>query len=131
MAEGGSSAADRRAIWLDRCRSGLLPPPRALEDCQMNLITDAWLPVRTPAGRQTIQPDQIADPDVLALDFPRPDLNGAVAELLIALLATFDPPADEREWSARWQSRKIDAGALAVAASAFEFQRFAQVPDLT
>ena len=96
----------------------------------MNLITDPWLPVRTSAGSRTIRPDQIAEPDVLGLDFPRPDLNAAVAEMLIGLLSTFDPPADEREWAARWRERRINVGALAVAASAFAFERFAQEPGI-
>ena len=97
----------------------------------MNLITDPWLPVRTSAGSRTIRPDQIAEPDVFGLDFPRPDFNAAVAEMLIGLLVTFDPPADERDWAARWRERRINAGALAVAASAFAFERFAQEPEIT
>jgi CRISPR system Cascade subunit CasA len=96
----------------------------------MNLLTDRWLPVRTSTGRRVIRPDQIAEPDVLALDFPRPDFNSAVAELLIGLLSTFDPPADERDWAARWRERRIDANALAVAAPAFAFERFAQEPGI-
>lgn len=92
----------------------------------MNLITRSWLPVRTPSGRRYIRPDQIGEPDVLALDFPRPDMNGSVAELLIGLLSTFDPPADEREWRERWGSRQVNAEALAVGAPAFAFERFAQ-----
>ena len=67
---------------------------------------------------------------MLALDFPRPDFNAAVAEMLIALLSTFDPPDDERDWAARWRERRINAGALAVAAQAFELERFAQEPGI-
>ena len=42
----------------------------------MNLLTDPWLPVRTSGGRGMVKPSEIADPAVLALDFPRPDFNG-------------------------------------------------------
>jgi CRISPR-associated protein Cse1 (CRISPR_cse1) len=63
----------------------------------MNLIEDTWLPVRTSNGRRMIRPDQISGNHVLALDFPRPDFNAAIAEMLIGLLTTFDPPDDERD----------------------------------
>ena len=65
----------------------------------MNLITDPWLPARTPAGRRMIRPAEMVDPDVLALDFPRADFNGAVTEWKIGLLATTAAPADDRAWS--------------------------------
>ena len=72
-----------------------------------NLITDPWLPVRRlSGGRSWIAPAQItiafADDPILALDFPRPDWNAAVTELLIGLLATVMAPRDTRDWADAW-----------------------------
>lgn len=65
----------------------------------MNLITDAWIPVRHADGtRAVIAPHQIADPGIAAPDWPRADLNLACYELLIGLVAMADPPADRRDW---------------------------------
>ena len=65
----------------------------------LNLITDAWIPVRRRSGRDVIRPDQIADPDVLRPDWPRPDLNLACLELLVGLVYLAHPPqgSDDRE----------------------------------
>ena len=51
----------------------------------LNLITDAWIPVLRTSGRDIVRPDQIAEPDILRPDWPRPDLNLACLELLIGL----------------------------------------------
>ncbi len=58
----------------------------------LNLILDQWIPVIRHSGRDTIRPDQIAEPDVLRLDWPRPDLNLACIELLIGLVYLAHPP---------------------------------------
>ena len=58
----------------------------------LNLITDSWIPVLRRSGRDTIRPDQIAEPDVLRPDWPRPDLNLACYELLIGLVYLARPP---------------------------------------
>lgn len=65
----------------------------------LNLITDAWIPVRRRTGRDVIRPDQIAEPDVLRPDWPRPDLNLACLELLVGLVYLAQPPqgSDDRE----------------------------------
>jgi len=73
----------------------------------LNLITDPWLPVRRlKGGREWIAPAQItadfATNPILALDFPRPDWNAAVTELLIGLLATVAAPLDTRGWADAW-----------------------------
>jgi CRISPR system Cascade subunit CasA len=65
----------------------------------LNLITDAWLPVRRlHSGRCTIRPSQltetICDDPVIAIDWPRADFRIATLELLIGLLATACPPHD-------------------------------------
>jgi len=64
----------------------------------LNLITDHWIPVRCRSGRRVIRPDQIADPDVLRPDWPRPDLNLACLELLVGLMYLAHPPqgSDDR-----------------------------------
>ena len=65
----------------------------------LNLITDAWIPVRTVDGeRRVIRPDQIAEPGVDRPDWPRADFNLACYELLIGLTFLADPPDDEEDW---------------------------------
>ncbi len=63
----------------------------------LNLISDPWIPVRRTTGPETIRPDQIADPDVLGFDWPRPDLNLACHELMIGLAYLACPPEDESQ----------------------------------
>ena len=72
-----------------------------------NLIADAWLPVRRLAGRREwICPadltSRFGDDPIVALDFPRPDWNAAVTELLIGLLAVVMPPEDTAAWADLW-----------------------------
>lgn len=64
----------------------------------LNLISDPWIPVLRRSGRDTIRPDQVAEPDVLRPDWPRPDLNLACYELLIGLVYLARPPkgSDDR-----------------------------------
>ena len=59
----------------------------------LNLISDHWIPVQRDSGPDIIRPDQIADPDVRELAWPRPDLNLACLELLIGLTYLACPPA--------------------------------------
>ncbi|MXZ34897.1 MAG: type I-E CRISPR-associated protein Cse1/CasA [Acidobacteria bacterium] len=59
----------------------------------LNLISDPWIPVLRRSGCDTIRPDQIAEPDVLRPDWPRPDLNLACYELLIGLVYLAHPPS--------------------------------------
>ncbi len=65
----------------------------------LNLITDAWIPVRRRSGRDVIRPDQVVEPDVLFPDWPRPDLNLACLELLVGLAYLAHPPrwSEDRE----------------------------------
>ena len=75
----------------------------------INLILDAWLPIRRLSGeRAWIRPADItsafADDPILALDFPRPDWNAAVTELLIGLLACVIAPEGDGEWAELWAS---------------------------
>ena len=95
----------------------------------MNLLTDPWLPVRTSGGRGMVKPSEIANPAALALDFPRPDFNGAVAEFLIGLLSTMCAPQNENEWRRLWYERPTSEALQAAfepAVEAFEFGRFMQ-----
>ncbi len=58
----------------------------------LNLISDPWIPVLRASGPDIIRPDQMAEPDVLRLNWPRPDLNLACLELLIGLTYLAHPP---------------------------------------
>lgn len=85
---------ETRARGSSRSRDELRTPLAML-----NLINDPWIPVRCRAGRRVIRPDQIAEPDVLRPDWPRPDLNLACLELLVGLVYLAHPPrgSDDRK----------------------------------
>jgi CRISPR system Cascade subunit CasA len=94
-----------------------------------NLISAPWLPCRRASGaRDWIAPHDItsdfeADP-ILALDFPRPDWNAAVSELLIGVVSATIPPQDQDEWADLWlapPSSETLGAALAPLAFAFDF----------
>ena len=73
----------------------------------INLITDPWLPVRRLSGALSfVRPADITlsfvDDPIVALDFPRPDWNAAVTEMLIGLLACVMAPEDDEEWARLW-----------------------------
>ena len=68
----------------------------------LNLITDAWIPVRTTDDeRRVIRPDQIAEPGIVRPDWPRADFDLACYELLIGLVFLADPPKHAGDWSKR------------------------------
>jgi CRISPR system Cascade subunit CasA len=59
----------------------------------MNLLEEAWIPVRRASGeRQRITPSAMTDgidtDPIVALDAPRPDFNGALIQFLIGLVQT-------------------------------------------
>lgn len=67
----------------------------------MNLVHTPWIPVRHADGTSgRIRPAQLAaiDNPPVALDAPRPDFNGALAQFLIGLLQTAFTPRDDDEW---------------------------------
>ena len=67
----------------------------------MNLITDAWIPVRHKNGKvNRIAPWQITEGEgvITVLASPRPDFNGALIQFLIGLLQTTFAPKNPREW---------------------------------
>lgn len=69
----------------------------------MNLITDAWIPIRRKNGaEESIAPWQITEgsPEevITELAAPRPDFNGALIQFLIGLLQTTCAPEDSRQW---------------------------------
>lgn len=76
----------------------------------INLITSDWLPVRRASGlRETIAPHQLTDgltgPEpIVSLDFGRPDLDGAVTELLIGLIAVAMGPKGDAAWAEVWRA---------------------------
>lgn len=68
----------------------------------LNLVNDAWIPVRRRDGSRTvIAPWQMADDGLAFPDWPRPDLNIACLELLIGLVFLADPPRDAEDWEDR------------------------------
>lgn len=74
----------------------------------LNLLTDAWLPVRRLSGtRDVIRPAQIVeglaggDP-VVSPDWPRADFRIATLEFFIGLLAVAAPPRDDAAWLDGW-----------------------------
>lgn len=72
----------------------------------LNLIDDPWIPVLCADGsRRIIAPWQMAEPDVVRPDWPRPDLNIACLELLIGLVFLADPPVDSEDWDERCPAR--------------------------
>ena len=73
----------------------------------LNLLTDAWLPVRRRSGEAVwIEAsgvtDSIKEDPVVAFAWPRPDFNGAAMEFMTGLLSTAAAPADDREWLGWW-----------------------------
>ena len=88
----------------------------------LNLLIDAWIPVRRRSGAlDVVAPAAVAvteaDP-VVALDWPRPDFRMACTEFLIGLFATACPPADHDAWLALWEVPP-DTAALAAAFAMF------------
>lgn len=94
-----------------------------------NLIAARWLPCRRATGaRVWIAPNEItsdfATDPILALDFPRPDWNAAVTELLVGLLSATIPPEDADQWAELWLSPPLPEvlkTALEPLAFAFDF----------
>ena len=86
----------------------------------LNLIADAWIPVRCTNGRRLIRPDQIAEADVLFPDWPRADLNIACLELLIGLVYLADPALEVEDWADRQADPEHLRAALAPLAPAFD-----------
>ena len=65
----------------------------------MNLLDEAWIPVRRKNGAQDwIAPWQISEPDIVALDARRPDFNGALVQFLIGLVQTTTLMNSHAEW---------------------------------
>lgn len=91
----------------------------------MSLLDEAWLPVRCRDGsRRLIRPAEIADRAIIALDWPRPDLDAGCREFLIGLLSTacHARVSDDELWCEWWETppapAQLDA-ALAPFADAF------------
>jgi CRISPR system Cascade subunit CasA len=75
----------------------------------MNLLDEAWIPVRRSNGEQDwITPLQITEPTIVALDARRPDFNGALIQFLIGLVQTTTPMDSEIEWK-QWNEQPPSA----------------------
>ncbi|MEA3253177.1 MAG: type I-E CRISPR-associated protein Cse1/CasA [Pseudomonadota bacterium] len=91
----------------------------------MNLLSDPWLPFRDKNGAVTYQPPSaLADPDILDLELPRADFQGAAWQFLIGLLQTAMTPKNTDAWLDRYLEpssvEELEA-TLAPFSSAFEF----------
>lgn len=71
----------------------------------MNLINDAWIPVRRADGTtEKIEPWRLTDhvgtgkSPIVAVASPRPDFDGALTQFLIGLLQTTCTPETEAAW---------------------------------
>ncbi len=76
----------------------------------MNLINDAWIPVRRADGTtEKIEPWRLTDhidtgkSPIVAVASPRSDFDGAITQFLIGLLQTTCTPATEAAW---WEWRE-------------------------
>jgi len=66
----------------------------------MNLLDDAWMPIRRHDGsRGWIAPHQLGEPTLAAFDACRPDFNGALAQYAIGLLQSCSPVEGRSAWS--------------------------------
>lgn len=66
----------------------------------MNLLDDAWMPIRRHDGsRGWIAPHQLGEPTLAAFDACRPDFNGALAQFAIGLLQSCTPVEGRSAWS--------------------------------
>ena len=78
----------------------------------MNLLDEAWIPVRRDNGKQDwIAPYQITEPDIMTLDARRPDFNGALIQFLIGLIQTTTPMDSSVEWQ-QWNDQPPSAELL-------------------
>ena len=80
----------------------------------MNLITDAWLPVRRKSGHTDIvAPWQLTDKDdpIVAFNSPRPDFDGALWQFVIGLLQTTVAPENREAW-VYWLEQPPDPAVL-------------------
>lgn len=74
----------------------------------LNLITDAWVPVLDSEGkRHRVTPAQVLQDEYVAFGYPQPDLNAACLELILCMVQTASAPQDNEEWEA-W----MEAGAF-------------------
>lgn len=96
-----------------------------------SLIVDRWLQCRRASGaRVWLAPHEIAsdfaeDP-VVALDFPRPDWNAAVTELMIGLVSTAVPPDAPKAWTENFQRTAgllVEGAKVAASALKYELRR--------
>ena len=76
----------------------------------MNLLQEAWMPVRFSDGRREwIAPTQLSDPAVVAFDADRADFNGALAQFAIGLLQTTSPAKNALQWKRLFESPPDEA----------------------
>lgn len=67
----------------------------------LNLLLDPWIPATRNGETVTIRPDQIAEPGITGLAWPRPDFNLACLEFLIGLVSMACRPEGDADWHGR------------------------------
>jgi CRISPR system Cascade subunit CasA len=90
----------------------------------LNLIRDAWIPVRRQSGaREKMRPADLAhafaDDPIVDIAWPRADFRAAALEFLIGLLATACRPSGDSAWR-RWQKTPPKPEELAARFALFE-----------
>ena len=63
----------------------------------LNMVRDAWIPVRVGTQTRYVRPWEIVDPAIEWVDWSRGDLNLACLELLIGMVLIADPPRDRAD----------------------------------
>ena len=76
----------------------------------LNLVRDAWIPVRVGTQTRHVRPWEIVNPAIESVDWSRGDLNLACLELLIGLVLIADPPKDKADLVERFY--RPEAGRL-------------------
>ena len=71
----------------------------------LNLITDPWIMAIRDGESCLIRLEQISDPLVSRLDWPRPDMHLACVELLVGLVYMACPPTNAKIWRKRFSDR--------------------------
>lgn len=76
----------------------------------MNLLTDAWLPMRLRCGEKVILPlSALAGVEVVDFALPRLDFQNAAYQLAISVLQTLFAPDNAEQWYEHYQTAPSEA----------------------
>jgi len=69
----------------------------------MDLITEPWLPIVSRSGeKKKIALSALLDNNIVEVDYPRADFQGAAWQFLIGLLQCTVAPEDDEDWQECW-----------------------------